>query len=214
MVTIESQWFSNETHCEQASLLFAETAGIPSHRQRRYFKVKNIFFLNGYKRWRSSGGDLALLQLEQGVPEEKADPIELCKEEPELGLVLGACGMGSISNSSFMIPSSLHETFFYESVFKSSHPENHESCPYGDICTETVNPQASLCAMDIGGPLYAFKCGSLEASCLYGVASYYDPPTLFKTGSSISCNGGSAFTNVVIHRKWIEAVMMAETHES
>ena len=78
-------------------------------------------------------------------------------------------------------------------------------CPKSNICTEPITEGSSICSMDIGGPLFTLKCGSKEASCLYGVASYFDslPPPSGSAGSKLICNGGSIFANIVEHFDWI-----------
>ena len=98
----------------------------------------------------------------------------------------------------------LLETAFYESILKSeSNPYNFEWCRDDHVCVDPVSQGSSTCFFDDGSPLYTFKCGTLEADCVYGVANF----VARKRGSSEHCNGGSFFASVPFFFTWLTDTM-------
>ena len=61
----------------------------------------------------------------------------------------------------------------------------------------------NICLMDDGGPLYKLKCGTMEAECLYGIASYSNANRRHLPRDTV-CNAGSYFANVIHFRGWIQ----------
>ena len=134
--------------------------------------------------------------------------IPVCANPPDLGYILGSCGLGSTSRTSYQ-PSgrTLQEIFLLENVFESSSSNNDfQPCPEGHICTEALSDGANICTSDIGSPLYTFKCSTTIPDCILGVASYYysypDPKN-----PDEACNGGSIFTRLTDNQEWIRSVI-------
>ncbi|XP_075260565.1 uncharacterized protein LOC142352085 [Convolutriloba macropyga] len=77
-------------------------------------------------------------------------------------------------------------------------------CPKTMICVKPQNKLGNICHMDDGGPLYQLECGSTEAKCLYGVASF----SLGRTSTPRHrCNSGSYFTKVAQYYEWVQQML-------
>ena len=56
----------------------------------------DMYCFSRYNKSKMHLNNIALMQLNQPVTLREASPIHICAEDPELGEVLGACGMGSL----------------------------------------------------------------------------------------------------------------------
>ena len=64
--------------------------------------------------------NLAILIIRPYIRTRFIQKIDICSEPPELGSVLGTCGLGSTSTIAYKPQTTnLQETFLYESVFKT-----------------------------------------------------------------------------------------------
>merc|ERR1712226_1820134 len=113
-----------------------------------------------------------------------------------------------MSQKVYLLPKSLQETYFYQTVTLSeSNPFHFQWCRVDNICTTGAVEGTSICHYDDGSPMYKFKCGTngiKVPECLYGVASYarskVQPVDEF-------CNGGSFFASIPVFYKWILQIM-------
>ena len=81
---------------------------------------------------------------------------------------------------------------------------NHTLLHFGYHTTLTFCLLGNICHMDDGGPLYQLECGSTEAKCLYGVASF----SLGRTSTPRHrCNSGSFFTKVAQYYEWVQQML-------
>ena len=85
--------------------------------------------------------DIALLKLADPVPKE-IKPIQLCEERLPYSStrhILGTCGVGSTSKRDLIIPTTLQETVFYESMYISeSSPFSFQWCRDDLVCVDAI----------------------------------------------------------------------------
>ena len=149
--------------------------------------------------------DLAILKTGRPIWGAAGRGLPLCPGPlPEIFhrlTLFGTCGMGSLitAKRSYSFPIVLQETFFSLSNFK--YRNNSEACRADNICTVPLLESSNICFMDQGGPLYKFKCGTLEPECLYGIASY--SMDRFDTPNRV-CNNGSFFVDLSVFSQWIQ----------
>ena len=120
--------------------------------------------------------------------------------------VLGFSGLGSmITNETHLaIPLNLQEMVFSKTDFDMASTNMSLPCPPPPpkkICVRPHFEKGNICQNDDGGPLFQFKCGSLNPKCVYGVASY----SVGRLGHR--CNAGSYFTDVTPFYEWIQEII-------
>ena len=147
--------------------------------------------------------DVALLQTWTAFKNYRY--LSICNQEPQLGMLLGARGIGSFTSTNSYHSSRTQETFFYESVFESPSKDNFNSCRADNICVESLVSESNLCPSDVGDPLYTLTCGQRLKPCLYGVASYFvasDFETVNQKQHN-DCRDIPVFAQVIPFRQWI-----------
>ncbi|XP_075263662.1 uncharacterized protein LOC142355346, partial [Convolutriloba macropyga] len=151
--------------------------------------------------------DLALLKLDSpalGLPFNSILP--LCNKKAQVGNILGACGLGAVSNFvGYKLPDTLKETFFQESDFWHATPTKNEPCPVDYICTTPLFDGGSICNLDDGGPLFLSECGLDLIKCVYGVAGFFK--SMRGSTGFYHCSHGSYFADVTYHYKWLTTTM-------
>ena len=88
-----------------------------------FFKL-NLCYLFSFQQRPKRRNDIALIKVKTHYPDHRVMPI--CQVEPELGTILGSCGLGSTSAPKLTIPTHIQEVFFYESMFENIDPFNFE----------------------------------------------------------------------------------------
>ena len=157
--------------------------------------------------------DVALLQTYRLFKNNRQ--LKICEQDPHLGTILGASGLGSITSSTKSLHSSqIEETYFYESVFESPTEYNWMSCRNDNICVEKLIEESNLCPSDVGDPLHLFICGQGPVPCLYGIASYFVPYFETKNEMSIECRDTPVFARVIPFKQWILKTISANPHPS
>ena len=143
--------------------------------------------------------DLALLHLAQTVDPNQIRILPLCEYPQPPEAILGAFGMGSTSRNSLDFPETLQELRLKETHLISSADAFLPliPCPESNICTNPLVPDASICHVDHGGPLYAYSCHLNTRICLYGVISYSMPDALYPHTHR------SFFASIPAHFNWI-----------
>ncbi|XP_075256373.1 uncharacterized protein LOC142348764 [Convolutriloba macropyga] len=123
-------------------------------------------------------------------------------------VMLGAVGMGStlLPEESPLFPDVLQEAPFVQ-VLLELNGSKLVKCRHDLICTSPLHPDSVISAMDDGGALFKFKCGSLEPECLYGVASFSSK------AEQLASRRQSYFTNAVNFRLWIYNVIVSSRAE-
>ncbi|XP_063722040.1 thrombin-like enzyme BjussuSP-1 [Symsagittifera roscoffensis] len=167
--------------------------------------VEAVFIAPNFQQRPKRRNDIALIKVKTHYPDHRVMPI--CQVEPELGTILGSCGLGSTSAPKLTIPTHIQEVFFYESMFENIDPFNFETCAPGNVCTDTVTDDSNICVGDEGNPLYSFSCQtSISPHCLYGVASYFLPLT--HPQQMATCKDGSVYASVIPHTDWVFQTML------
>ncbi|XP_075263686.1 uncharacterized protein LOC142355374, partial [Convolutriloba macropyga] len=179
------------------------------HPKFSYRGVFGVHVHSSFKNGLKPKHNLALLKTKRSFPDEYH--IKICPEQPELGTILGTCGLGSTSIGSQETATTLREAYFIESVFESTLAEDEQSCRPDTICTEDVSGYgANLCWGDIGNPLYTINCGTGQPVCLLGVASYIPwqlNSSIDSTKDKSICSSGGVFTRVSLYSDWMSQIM-------
>ena len=154
--------------------------------------------------------DIALLRLntKERVRTAKNRIPKLCSLSPPHGIPLASCGLGTISRSHLITPSTLREIYLSTSLFRMYHDFDYQICPEDAVCTVPLSESnSSICFMDEGNPLYVINCDQ-TVRCLVGVASYYQTSGV----PGENCKGGSYFASVPFQLQWINSTINNYTY--
>lgn len=174
---------------------------------KTFYSVEKIIISPTFTEGTQPRMDLALIKTKRKIWGALRHRLPLCPTPiPEHSYpmtLLGTAGMGltELSISSHTIPEVLQETLLVQ--IKYTNENSNVLCRTDNICTKPFISKSNICLMDEGGPLYKFRCGSLEPECLYGVASYS-----LRSSNETWCDGGSFFTNVYVFFNWIQRMLI------
>ncbi|XP_075240052.1 chymotrypsin-like elastase family member 1 isoform X2 [Convolutriloba macropyga] len=201
---IHGQWVLTAAHCidnRQEAFITVLVADFTQTNSSRiaynvdaFYRPRNFDVVND-----KPVNDLALLHLAQTVDPNQIRILPLCEYPQPPEAILGAFGMGSTSRNSLDFPETLQELRLKETHLISSADAFLPliPCPESNICTNPLVPDASICHVDHGGPLYAYSCHLNTRICLYGVISYSMPDALYPHTHR------SFFASIPAHFNWI-----------